>query len=209
MTVALSDVTLCAADCAHPVLAARALIRSMDECDFGDAILFSNATVPGPFRTVHIAALRSRSDYSEFVLRRLAPHISTAFVLIVQWDGYVLASPAWRSEFQNYDYLGAAWPWYTDGMNVGNGGFSLRSHRLLALTANLDFQSVEKHSEDELICRIHRRELEQHHGIRIAPAALAALFAYERGAPDSQTFGFHGLFNMWRHVEDADSWRQA
>jgi hypothetical protein len=199
----LSDVTLCSADCAHPLLAARALRKSLEECEFAEAILFSDVFVSGPFRNVAIPALCSRRSYSEFVLKRLISYISTPFVLIVQWDGYVVCSRAWRSEFQEYDYIGAEWPWHNDAMTVGNGGFSLRSRRLLELTASPTFGSQNDSNEDELICRIHRPQLEKQNSIRFAPVPIANVFSYERGAPNSPTFGFHGLFNMWRHVEDS------
>jgi Protein of unknown function (DUF5672) len=202
MIVELKDVTLCAADCAQPVLAARALTQSMQECEFGDAVLFSDAPTRGPFRSVKIPTLGSRADYSQFMLKRLADHVSTSFVLIVQWDGYVLTSGAWRAEFVNYDYVGAVWPWHTDGMSVGNGGFSLRSRRLLDIAARSEFSLQGDRNEDETICRKHRLRLEQQHGVQFAPVRVAERFSYERGDPEVPTFGFHGLFNMWRHVGD-------
>jgi len=50
----LPELTICAADSANPALAARALAISLERCDFGDAILFTDAPVAGPFRTVLI-----------------------------------------------------------------------------------------------------------------------------------------------------------
>jgi len=58
-------------------------------------------------------------------------------------------------------------------------------------------------NEDEFMCRMLRPDLERQ-GIRFAPAPVANMFSYERGSPKQPTFGFHGLFNMWRHVEDAE-----
>jgi hypothetical protein len=201
---ALPDITLCAADSVHPKLAARAIEKSMAECEFGDAILFSDVNVPGPFRSVAIEPLRTRDAYSTFILKQLASYVSTPFTLIVQWDGYVIAARAWRAEFTGYDYVGAVWPWHTDGNNVGNGGFSLRSAKLLALTASPEFEVRSDRNEDELICRLQRSRLERQHGVRFAPEAVAHTFSYERRGPDGPTFGFHGLFNMWRHVNDSE-----
>jgi hypothetical protein len=203
MSIALTDVTLCAADCAHPALAARALGNSLQQCRFGDAILFTDIEAEGPFRTVKIPSLCSRDDYSAFILKRLCKEISTAYVLIIQADGYVINANAWRAEFKSYDYVGSVWPWYEDGMTVGNGGFSLRSKRLLEMTADPRFTQAGTLNEDDLICRFHRRALEAR-GIRFAPESVANQFAYERGTTGGPTFGFHGLFNMWRHVSDED-----
>lgn len=200
----LADVTICAIDCLYPELAGRALVKSASLGDFREAILFSDVVVDGPFRTELIVPIDSRAGYSRFVLKELAARVSTAFVLIVQWDGWGVDADAWRTEFLHYDYIGAVWPWHTDGMNVGNGGFSLRSARLLTITADAGFQLIDGHNEDDLICRIHRSSLETKHGIKFAPAPLAERFSYERQIPDLPTFGFHGLFNMWRHVEDAE-----
>ena len=65
------------------------------------------------------------------MLQELHDHISTAHALCIQWDGYVLNAQAWDASFLDYDYIGSVWPQFGDGHRVGNGGFSLRSKRLL------------------------------------------------------------------------------
>ncbi|MGC1459592.1 MAG: DUF5672 family protein [Steroidobacteraceae bacterium] len=200
----LPDVTICAVDCAQPILAARALTLSMSGCRFGDALLLSDRSIEGAFRNVRIPAVNSRQDYSGFILKQLASYVSTPAALIIQWDGYVLDPCRWLPDFMQYDYVGAEWPWHGDRMTVGNGGFSLRSRRLLALTAGSDFPAAGEIAEDVWICRLHRATLEQHHGVRFAPVELARCFSYERGIPEAPTFGFHGMFNLWRHVPDED-----
>jgi hypothetical protein len=200
----LSDVTICAADSVTTALAARALIKSTELCSFGDAILFSDVTAESTaFRTIRIEPLRSRADYSRFVLRDLAPFVHTPYVLIAQWDGYVLEPRAWRAEFLQYDWIGAKWPWHTDGMTVGNGGFSLRSRRLLEMTRSASFNFLPDINEDEQVCRVNRLDLVRV-GIRFAPEEIADSFSYERSVPTMPTFGFHGLFNMWCHVDDGE-----
>ncbi|MGZ5147458.1 MAG: DUF5672 family protein, partial [Burkholderiales bacterium] len=148
-----------------------------------------------------IEVLNSRNDYSNFMLRQLPKHINTSYALIVQWDGYVVDASAWKPEFRDYDYIGARWTWFDDGMTVGNGGFSLRSQKLLRALRDPRFSIVPGVNEDELICRDYRRTLEREHGIRFAPESVADLFSYERTSPAGPTFGFHGLFNMWRHTK--------
>jgi hypothetical protein len=173
-------------------------------CAFGDAVLFTDGAITGRFRTHTIPRLGSRADYSRFVLKELHAFVATPFVLVVQWDGHVLEPKAWRPEFLAYDYIGARWPWHKDGLAVGNGGFSLRSRRLLQATADPRIRINPEFPEDDLICRVYRRFLETEHGLRFAPDAVADRFAYERGLPDAPTFGFHGLFNVWRHLDDAE-----
>ncbi len=198
----LAAVTLCAADSRYVKLTCRALQLSGARGAFGDAVLFTDGSVAGPFRTVPIVALASRDDYSGFVLHGIADHVATSHALIVQWDGWVTEPTAWDPQFLQYDYIGAPWGRYPDGMDVGNGGFSLRSRRLLEALSRFEFNAGVP--EDELIGRVWRPELERQYGIRFAPPEVASRFAYERVLPPGATFGFHGLFNFWRHLDDAE-----
>lgn len=200
----LQAVTLCAADSHYVPLTTRALKESVRYCNFADAILFSNATVDGPFRCVAAPELSSREDYSAFVLRRLTEHITTSHMLLIQWDGYVVEPEAWDPSFLAYDYIGAIWGRFRDGMDVGNGGFSLRSRRLLDALQDPRFKLPPHLPEDEAICRLWRPALERDYDIQFAPPAVANRFAHERVLPKHRSFGFHGLFNFWRHLDDGE-----
>jgi hypothetical protein len=204
----LRDVTVCAADSLTPTLAARALELCIDRCDFGDALLFSDTPVAGRFRHVAIDRLNSLHDYSGFCLRTMPGLIETEFALVVQWDGYVVNPGAWASGFRKYDYIGA--PIY-DGRGlrgggdppvVGNGGFSLRSRKLLDALPRLPF--LPGISEDWIISSVLRKPLEEDFGVRFAPLALADRFAHEVRLPTRPTFGFHGIPNLWRYESDAE-----
>jgi len=138
------------------------------------------------------------------MLHDLGNHIATDHALCVQWDGFVLNAAAWDPGFLDYDYIGAVWPQFSDAHNVGNGGFSLRSRRLLKACKTLPFEDFE--AEDIVIGRKCRSLLESH-GIRFAPAAVAHRFAYERTAPTGREFGFHGAFNLVRHLPPTDALR--
>lgn len=201
--LSLKDVTICSVDCVTPELSAKAINTSSENIEFGDSILFSDRVLGGKFRSIEIIPLKSRNDYSRFVIQELLGHIKTKFVLIVQWDGYVTCPGAWTNEFLEYDYIGARWPWHKDGLTVGNGGFSLRSTNLMREVLNLQGDKECSVNEDELICRQLRPLLETS-GIRFASDIVADKFSYERATPEVETFGFHGLFNMWRHCDDSD-----
>ncbi|WP_321813588.1 MULTISPECIES: DUF5672 family protein [unclassified Paraburkholderia] len=198
----LSDVTLCAVDTVNPDLAARALDITLSQCQFADAMLITHATVPTRARIVPIEPIVSLAAYSHFMLKRLADHIATPWVLVVQWDGFVTDASQWRRDFRQYDYIGARWPNADTGKEVGNGGFSLRSAKLLTALASDRFVIESDVGEDVLIGSTWRPALETDFGIRFAPAGIADQFAYEYALPRQPTFGFHGVFNMWRHVED-------
>jgi hypothetical protein len=185
-----------------------ALQASMREAEFGAVLLLSDR--PPPERTdpaikwTPIRRLASRADYSHFMLRELAGHISTKHALCVQWDGFALNGAGWDPEFLQYDYIGAVWPQFDDGYNVGNGGFSLRSTRLLK--ACKDLPAEPQQAEDILICRTCRPWLEER-GMKFAPPGVARKFSYERTAPTGREFGFHGAFNLVRLLGAKDALR--
>ena len=195
----LPQVTICSADSAYVDLTARALMRSMEMCEFGDAILFSDTPKTGPFRHITIPRLESIADYSAFCLKGMADHIHTSHVLLVQWDGFVVNPGAWTRAFLKEDYIGAVWRGvFEDSYRVGNGGFSLRSKKLLDTLKQ--FPSVPRLWEDQVICRLHRPRLEDDFGIRYATERVADRFSYELDYRDA--FGFHGFANMWRYLDD-------
>jgi glycosyltransferase involved in cell wall biosynthesis len=192
--LALPDVTLVGVDCAD----VNRLIRSADACTkdikFAGVKLFSS--VPTKHESVlKCGNIKSKEQYSQFIVRDLYPHIETSHALIIQHDGHVVNYKAWNDEWLQYDYIGATW-WYKDGMNVGNGGFSLRSRKLMEMLAT-DPEIKIIHPEDHAIGRVYRPYLESK-GIKFAPDEVANRFSIEaHNSPKpanrySGQFGFHG-----------------
>lgn len=195
--LSLPTVTLCAASSVNLAATLQALRRCLDLASFADCLLFTDAHVQidgAAIRVVPIERMRSAADYSRFMLQELVGHVQTEHVLVVQWDGFIVDPGSWNDEFLRYDYIGAPWPQFHDGHDVGNGGFSLRSRRLLEACRSLIFEASV--AEDVAICRKHRLRLETEHDISIAPVELARRFAFERSPPIEAAFGFHGVFNM-------------
>lgn len=193
----LPTVTLCAATSVNVAATIAALRACLEKVDFADCLLFTDvdvATETDRMRIVPIDKLGSARDYSDFIIKRLADHIRTAHCLVVQWDGFILDASCWDRGFLDYDYIGAPWPQFDNHNDVGNGGFSLRSRKLLAACQDPEF--LNSHPEDLAICRINRPMLELRHEIRFANKATAERFAFERAASARPTFGFHGVFNM-------------
>jgi tetratricopeptide (TPR) repeat protein len=196
-------VTLCIIDTQAHDLATRALDICRAGRPFQEVLFISDRPYPGEgARTVLTPSLSGRADYSRFVMKDLLAHIRTSHVLLIQWDGYITTPAAWTDAFLDYDYIGARWGHFHDAHNVGNGGFSLRSRRLLEALQDPDFNEFEP--EDLKICRQYRPLLESRYGIRFAPPEVADQFAFETTYPKAPTFGFHGLFNMWQCLSDAD-----
>ncbi len=203
----LSTVTLCCIDTANHALALRALALSAAGVRYARTVFLTDAVppdlaIPQGVDLVRIAPITTRAEYSRFVVKTLLEHIATPQVLLVQWDGYVINPDAWDPAFLACDYIGAKWSWHRDGMNVGNGGFSLRSRRLL--TALQDPRVSSDGIEDETICREFRPLLEREHGIRFADEPLADRFSFETHHPIGTPFGFHGLFNFHRVMPRAE-----
>lgn len=156
---------------------------------------------------VRINQLKSVNDYSLFVLKSLWSFVDTEFVLIVQWDGFAVNPACWTDEFLSIDYIGAPWIWAKNGMSVGNGGFSLRSAKLIEACKHWSIAQNPKvlfgMAEDVLIGHYYRQLFESN-GIQFATPELAARFSYETGARSNPTLGFHGVANLPFYVCEKD-----
>lgn len=204
--VHLPEVTLCAISSVNVAATMRALEFSLAQIEVATCKFFTDSPVkpdhPG-ITIVPIAPLTSSRAYSDFILTQLVDHVETSHCLVAQWDGHVLDASRWHPEFLDYDYIGASWPQFVDGHDVGNGGFSLRSRRLMALCRDPAFQS--SHPEDVAIGRVNRAWLESR-DMRFAPRALADWFAAERAGDVTTSFGYHGAWLMPQAVGVEPFW---
>lgn len=200
----LYDVTLVAVDCIQPEHACRALKYSSRGIKFADVLLFtsSDLSCQGITRQ-QIEKLGSLGEYSRFMLRELLQYVRTKYLITVQADGFIINPHLWRSEFLDYDYIGAPWPatapWCSRS-RVGNGGFSLRSRRFLELAAALD---DDFEHEDVTITNTYYDYFVSH-GCRYAPVEIAMKFALEAKIPECEyslnnCFGFHGKGDAFFH----------
>ena len=157
-------------------------------------------------------------QYSIFVLYKLHNFINTEYALIIQDDGWVVNEKAWSMDYFAYDFLGApthlarknlgsGYAYYKNYQWVGdylispenfdvvlNGGFSLRSKKLLELPeakslkfiidppdpktkTSLSWQQ-DSLLEDVQICLYLRAQLEAN-GIRFPEIEVAKKFSIE------------------------------
>jgi hypothetical protein len=182
----LDNVTLVCVDDRRPDLAKVALDECQKRVAFGAVKLLTSAT--GFKNSVAIKPVKTIEQYCRFIIKELHGHIDTSHALIVQWDGYVINADGWHKSFLGYDYIGS--PWKQDGQ-VGNGGFSLRSKKLLAALAVEEFSGPFT-PEDCYICRTHKDKLQNQFGIQFAPRSIAEYFSIEDAAHHGQ-FGFHSF----------------
>lgn len=143
-------------------------------------------------------------EYSKFMLYHLHEYIDALFCLTIHRDGVILNPKKWRNEFLDYDYIGSPWPidkaFKSPGgvyERVGNGGFSLRSKRLLEIASeeNIPFVPNENgcNHEDVLICVTYKHIFEKK-GMKFAGIDVAKYFAHELRVPEIKgikPFGFH------------------
>jgi len=215
----LSAVTLLCVETRDPALAHFALQKCTQQARFGKVVLITDLSkisnqvghleggqvgdavdqkvdqaidrISG-IEYVQAPPIKTTKDYSDLLLTGLRQYVSGTHVLIIQWDSFILHPELWTNDFLQYDYIGAAWPHHPD-TPVGNGGFSLRSVKLLKA---LESPKIRKrHPEDVCICVDNKAILESEFGIRFAPTNFAEQFAVER-TEWHPAFGFHGFFNF-------------
>jgi hypothetical protein len=201
--ISLPSVTLCAVSSVRIDETVHALKQSMRNITFGNVLLLTDKPVSDSTITVIPIEPLDYDGYSKFIMYRLKDFITTDYVLIVQHDGYVLHPQSWDPIFLQYDYIGAPWPkgmhHTVDGteVRVGNGGFSLRSKRMLNMPTQLNLPFIDNNTghyhEDGVLCNYHRKALEAA-GIQFAPVEIAARFSHEMDCKESvrKPFGFHG-----------------
>jgi len=192
----LSMVTLLCVETREPSLGEWAIEKCITNVDFAKVVLVTDLAKVRNKKTginyIELRSLKSVQEYSQFMMGNLSQYVLGTHVLVIQWDSFITNPNLWNKKFLEYDYIGSVWP-HHPRTPVGNGGFSLRSVRLLeALTSPL----VKKgHPEDYYICAENKALLETSFGIRYAPIEIAEQFAVER-TPWHCAFGFHGLFNF-------------
>ncbi len=205
----LPDVTLVMVETMDHELARLAVNDCVTKANFGEVLICTDK--PELFQPLDCRARfhvvenwPSKLGWSRFSWFGVPPLLETSYSLAIQWDSWIVDPEAWRDEFYNYDFIGSPWDWHPT-RKVGNGGFSLRSTRLMKFVRdNRDVFPCTTDLDDDLLCRTYRSKLEEC-GFIWAPVPVARDFAFECTPPeaDKKYFGFHGAFNFG-HVLDHD-----
>ena len=174
-------VSLICIDNLHIESAQKAIDKSIEYINFKEVIFLKDIKI------------KSKEDYSKFCIKELHKYIQTEFMLLIQYDGYIINPHLWLNEYLKFDYIGAPW-WYNDKMNVGNGGFSFRSKRLMEYISKMNINKC--HPEDDVICRQNYNELIRN-GFKFANEYIASIFSFEQNNKHNKfknnTFGFHAV----------------
>jgi len=221
----LKNVTLITVDGVNPERAVKALNYSSREIEFGEVSIVSFKKPDNLTDKIKFSQIDKLTSpgYNRFIGVELYKYFNTDFCIVVQPDGFLLNANQWTDEFLDYDYIGAPWPSdFADlvlihkykkapqGLHrVGNGGFSLRSHRLQEAASKYNY--VEG-PEDNFFCFDRREDLENL-GMKYAPVELASRFSMECPLVPgkdrhllpidfSKHLGFHGLYPyLWKYLD--------
>lgn len=193
----------------------RAIKYSMRELEFAESILITPEDISDDKVKIVKCEPLNYEQYNHFIVYRLHEHVNTDFVLLVQNDGYVVNPDMWKDDFLNYDYIGAVWPMPQDDFSfrdeegivhrVGNGGFTLRSKKLLSLAKELHLEWKPYYGyyhEDGFYC-VHNRKIYEEHDCKFAPVEIASEFSHETNVPENYgkvPFGFHGINHYYYNI---------
>ncbi len=204
--IQLPNVTLLGIDCVNIERLIAAMDISEKGIEFGSVKLLSSISSDDE-RLIKIPHIGSIEDFSKFCIQDLNDYVDTDYVLLVQYDGFVLNPESWTPEFLEYDYIGAplsGMHWLEKNRNkpdskfvVGNGGFSLRSKKFLELSQKFanEGRITKFHAEDVALC-VWYRDLFEEEGVKYARPELGMKFSVVEDYDwYDKPFGFHGLFN--------------
>lgn len=149
--------------------------------------------------------INSIDEYSRYMIYDLHKHVDTDFVLVSQHDGFLVNPSSWSDEFFNYDYIGAPWPKNSfiddkgECVRVGNGGFSLRSKRLMNIFSelNIEWKPYRGYYNEDGFISMANLDILRENGIKFPTAELAYRFSREITCEDLdnsvEPFGIHNF----------------
>ena len=209
----LKDVTLLAISS----IRIPGMIQSLEICskeiNFGVIKLISHERpnfLPEYIQFEQCSQIKDIDDFNYYMFLEMGKHVSTSHCLIVQDHAYILNPEKWNNAWLNYDYIGSPWRIVENSYisndytrsRVGNGGFSLRSKKLLDLPKKMGWNLREEQgwkNEDGNICCYWKKEMLSK-GIKYAPLELAVHFGFENVIEENKyikPFGFHRNLPPW------------
>lgn len=209
----LPDVTLAAISSIRIEETIQALEKSSENIKFGD-VKFITHQIPNylsdKIEYNYCSYINNIMAFNHLAFSNLGQYVQTKYLLLIQYHGFVINPGSWTDEFLQFDWGGAPWPivngayMANDGSRsrVGNGGFSLRSKKLLDLPNKLGLplkQEQQQFNEDGNICCYYKAEFLEA-GIKYMPVELAAHFSFENIVPENvgvKPFGFHRNTLPW------------
>ncbi len=201
------DITLVAVTSYAFELTKRAIERTLNTIPCREVLVMCNRNIFPDGRWIEINPI-TIEEYNTIMFKHLWPYIRTEHILVVQFDGMAVNAEHWSDDFMKFDYIGAVWPWphHPPEYKVGNGGFSLRSRRLINM---LKDKEIVEHRDlppyEDLYIGVHYKDHLVRQGIKIADIDTAKRFSHEHFPDKKDTFGFHGVFNVPYYLSESDT----
>ncbi len=185
-----------------------ALQKCCEELDFYEVKLICDKkpdNLPENIIWEYAPHINHIDDFNYYMFLELGKHVNSSHMLFVHDHAYILHPELWDDDWLQWDYCGAPWKvienaYLTDNgkrIRVGNGGFSLRSRRLLFAPKELGLKLEQRQqffNEDGNIC-VYQADKLSEYGIKYMPLEEACVFAYENDVEENESiskfFGFH------------------
>ena len=212
----LKDVTLLAISSIQIDATIDAIGKSCQDIEFGKVKLISHKrpeNLPRFISFEECPEIRNIMDYNHYVFKDLEKHVDTSHCLMIQYHAYILNASVWNDKWLEYDYCGAPWKVLPntyianngERVRVGNGGFSLRSKKILEAPKILGLELSQEqgwYNEDgNLVCYFRKELLD--YGIKYMPLEDAVTFSYENTVEENawvKPFGFHRNLPPWDYT---------
>ena len=183
-------------------------IHSSKNIKFGEKIIYTykKPTVDTQdFKIVLIPEIKY--DYfSEFVLLNYSKLFNTEYMINFHHDGFIQNPSSWDNSFFDYDYIGA--PMHNFGFLLnGNGGFSLRSKKMMDVVSELYKQNnLLKNIPEDVVISIFLKDILNNIDIKFAPLEKCVKFSLEHHLVFNETkfeesFGFHEIEKLFNEEE--------
>ena len=148
------------------------------------------------------------NDFNYYMFLELGKHVDSSHMLFVHDHAFVLTASLWDDNWLQYDYCGSPWPvvenaYLTDDgkrIRVGNGGFSLRSRKLLFAPKELGLKLEHRqgfYNEDGNVA-VYQVDRLSKYGIKYMPLEEACKFAYENDVEENK--GINNFFGFHRNI---------
>ena len=180
------------------------------EINFENNILFTSAPVDSIYSPenikinfVQIPKL-TYTQFNKFCLTEINSHITTSHIIMIQTDGFICNGENWKDEYFDYDYIGQPWledepgsfPWVKSyEESVGEGGFTLRSKKLLETLCNIDRSIIDNYQANEdIFISSYARDFLKSQGCKFATPEIGIQFCagyYIDFNKLDSAFGFH------------------
>lgn len=211
--IQLPNVTLLCVSTRNVESAANALVYSMKGIEYGDVKLVSDyrpQNLPDTIEWIQIQRMNTIDDWNHELFYNLWKYFNTEYCLLVHPDGFVVNPQSWKSEFLQYDYIGAPWDIACahairgtrtqthELVRVGNS-VSIRSRKLCKLPSEVGIPWMRynnDYNEDTQICA-HNRKIFLDNGCTFAPLELAAEFSREGEMPENAHITHPFVFHKW------------